>query len=94
VIALLRKLDADLLRDFKTGSYNIHKIGNVVVVFTWTLYMVTVHPDDVLMWTTYAGVLMGASALQYGQKRANDRKDVQGVPAGPTVQGGDITVKA
>ena len=97
MIELIRKLDRDLLRDFKTGAYNIHKIGNAVVVFTWTLYMLTVHPDDVVMWTAYAGVLMGASALQYGQKRGADRKEGEGAPppAGPTttVQADSVTVK-
>ncbi len=60
--------------------------------------MMTVHPDSVEMWGAYSTVLMGASAIQYGQKRRGDRlENAPEPPSGPTtkvVASGDVTVKA
>lgn len=87
MIALLRKLDRDLLRDFKTDTYNIHKIGNAVVVVSWTGFMYVKQPESVEMWLAYSFVLLGASAVQYGQKRRNDRlENADHPPLGPSTE--------
>lgn len=77
LIALLRKLDRDLLRDHATDRYLSTKIGEVVVGVVWTQYMIRNQPADVAMWWAYVATMLGWSAIKYGIKKKAGGPDAQ-----------------